>query len=168
MAQTSLNIGRILDTLSEKSKRPRYAFMVLNLLAEQAGPGNRAGPFVTGDNGETMPLREWIGDRLSRMSGRDKRRQALEKRIRASLKDKLPDDLIEAQQLVDSAVADHVRATGADNASRVFAELERCGYLTRFYQGRFTNHENRGGLRNLVCVLDGDAIAALRRRDMLI
>lgn len=168
MAHNSLNVGQILDTLSEKSTRPRYAFMVLNLLAEQAGPGNKAGPFVLGDTGVPMPLREWIGDRLSRMSGRDKRRKALERRIRASMQDKLPDDLLEAQQLVDIAVADHVRTTGADNASRVFAELERCGYLKRFYQGRITNHENRGGLRNLVCVLDGDAIAALRRRDMLI
>lgn len=165
MADGAITIGDILDRLSSGSKRPRYAFMVLNLLAEQAGPGNKAGPFVK-EAGSALPLREWIGDRLSRMSGRDMRRKRLEQRIRATLTD-LPDDLIEAQAAVDRAVAEHVRATGADNASRVMAELERCGYLKRHYQGYRTDHVNRGGMRHLVCVLDGDAVAALRRRDVL-
>ncbi|MFZ3482118.1 hypothetical protein [Sphingomonas sp. 3-13AW] len=140
--------------------------MVLMLLAEQAGAGNQAGPFVR-EGERALPLREWIGDRLSRMSGRDTRRRRLEARIRASLPE-LPDDLIEAQKIVDEAVAEHVRSTGADNASRVMVELERCGYLKRHYQGYRTDHTNRGGLRHLVCVLDGDAIAALRRRDRLV
>lgn len=168
MASALIDVGTILDTLSEKSTRPRYAFMVLNLLCEQAGPGNRAGPFITNPDGQPLPLREWLGERMSRMSGRDKRRRELTRRIRASMQDRLPNDLIDAQKLVDEAVAAHVRSTGADNASRVLAELEQCGYLTRFYQGRVTNHENRGGLRNLVCILDGDAVAALRRKDVLI
>lgn len=166
MASEALSIGDILDKLSETSKRPRYAFMVLNLLAEQAGPGNKAGPFVR--EGEAkLPLREWLGDRLSRMSGRDGRRRQLERRIRSSIPD-LPDDLIEAQAMVDAAVAKRVRSTGADNASRVMAELEKCGFLRRYYQGFRTDHTNRGGLRHLVCVLDGDAVAALRRRDVLV
>lgn len=167
MANTALDIGAILDTLSRTSSRPRYAYMVLTLLAEQAGPGNKAGPFIQ-EQGRAIPLREWIGDRLARMSGRDKRRRALELRIRLAMRDQLPDDLIDAQAMVDQAVATHVRTTGADNASRVVAELERCGYLKRHYQGYRTNHANRGGQRNLVCVLDGDAVAALRRRDVLV
>lgn len=167
MSNAAITIGDILDSLSEVSNRPRYAFMVLNLLAEQAGPGNKAGPFVR--EGDTaLPLREWIGVRLSRMSGRDKRRRELEKRIRLNLQPGLPDDLIEAQEMVDKAVADHVRTTGADNASRVIRDLEKAGYVKRHYQGYATNHTNRGGLRNLVCVLDPDAVAALRRRDVLV
>ncbi len=167
MARTAIKIGDILDTLSRTSSRPRYAYMVLTLLAEQAGPGNKAGPFIY-EEGRVIPLREWIGDRLAQMSGRDKRRKALEQRIRLALRDKLPDDMLDAQAMIDHAVADHVRTVGADNASRVVADLEKCGYLKRYYQGYRTNHENRGGMRNLVCVLDGDAVAALRRQAVMI
>lgn len=167
MAKSATNVGQILDRLSEVSARPRYAFAVLNLLAEQAGPGARVGPFVQ-DEGEVLPLRAWVGKRLSRLSGRSRRRKALEARVREALADELPDDLIEAQRIVDAAVEAHVRATGADNFSRVVTELERAGYLSRFYEGYRTNHTNRGGLRNLVCVLDADVSAALRRRDVLV
>lgn len=167
MGKSATNVGQILDRLSEVSSRPRYAFAVLNLLAEQAGPGSKVGPFIE-DDGETLPLRTWVGKRLSRLSGRSARRRKIEQRIREELADTLPDDMFEAQKIVDAAVEQHVRATGADNFSRVISELEKAGYLSRFYAGYRTNHSNRGGLRNLVCVLDADISAALRRRDMII
>lgn len=167
MAEQALDCGAIFDRLSEHSSRPRYAFMVLNLLAEQAGADNRAGPVIN-DGGMALPLREWIGHKLSRASSRKTRRDALVRRIRQSLSEELPDDLIEAQKIVDAKVEMHVRSVGADNASRVIVDLERAGLLKRHYQGYRTNHRNRGGLRQLVCVLDGDAVAALRRRDTLI
>lgn len=166
--KSAMSVSQILDQLSDVSSRPRYAFMILHLLAEQAGPGGRAGPIVTDEDQERLTLREYIGKRLSKMSGRDKRRRELEARVRAELADTLPPDLFEAQQLVDREVAERTRASGADNFSRVVSELERAGYLTRFYQGYRKNHANRGGLRNLVCVLDPDVSAALRRRDKLI
>ncbi len=167
MAAAPTDVGQILDRLAEVSRRPRYAFAVLNLLAEQAGPGSRVGPFIN-DNGEALPLRFWIGKRLARLSGRSQRRRQVEQRIRRDLAGKLPDDLFEAQKIVDAAVEEHVSATGADNFSRVITELERAGYVARFYQGYRTSHANRGGLRNLVCVLDADVSAALRRRDVII
>lgn len=73
-----------------------------------------------------------------------------------------------SQEIIDTVVEKHVRATGADNFSRVVTELERAGCVARYYEGYRTNHANRGGLRNLVCVLDADVSAALRRRDMLV
>lgn len=167
MGSAATNVGQILDRLAEVSSRPRYAFAVLNLLAEQAGPGSKVGPFIT-DEGETLPLRVWVGKRLARLSGRSARRKRLEQRIRQELAGKLPDDLFEAQKIIDAAVDEHVRATGADNFSRVVTELEKAGYVSRFYEGYRTNHSNRGGLRNLVCVLDADVSAALRRRDVLV
>jgi hypothetical protein len=166
--KSAMSVCQILDRLSAVSSRPRYAFMILHLLAEQAGPGGKAGPIVTDDDQERLTLRDYIGKRLSRMSGRDYRRKQLEARVRAELKDRLPDDLFDAQQIIDREVADRVRSAGADNFSRVVGELERAGYLTRFYQGYRKNHQNRGGLRNLVCVLDADVNAALRRRDQLV
>ena len=166
--KSATSVCQILDRLSDVSSRPRYAFMILHLLAEQAGPGGKAGPIVTDEDQERLTLRDYIGKRLSRMSGRDRRRKQLEARVRAELADKLPDDLFEAQQIVDRQVAERAKLVGADNFSRVVGELERAGYLTRFYQGYRKNHQNRGGLRNLVCVLDPDVTAALRRRDQLI
>jgi len=167
MGKTATNVGHILDRLSEVSSRPRYAFAVLNLLAEQAGPGSKVGPFIHDEDG-VLPLRTWIGKRLSRISGRNQRRKKIEQRIRQELADKLPEDMFEAQKIIDAAVEEHVCATGADNFSRVVTELEKAGYVSRFYQGYRSNHANRGGLRNLVCVLDADVSAALRRRDILV
>jgi len=166
--KSALSVSQILDQLSDVSSRPRYAFMILHLLAEQAGPEGTAGPIVTDEDQERLTLREYIGKRLAKMSGRDKRRRELELRVRIELADTLPPDLFEAQKIVDREVDERVRASGADNFSRVVGELERAGYLTRFYQGYRKNHSNRGGLRNLVCVLDRDVSAALRRRDKLI
>ena len=141
--------------------------MVLNLLAEQAGPNAKVGPYVQ-EGTESLPLRHWIGKRLARLSGRSIKRKMIEKRIREQLADKLPEDLFEAQQIIDAAVDEHVRKTGADNFSRVVGDLEKAGYVARFYEGYRTNHSNRGGLRNLVCVVDADVSAALRRRDVLL
>lgn len=166
--KSALSVPQILDQLSDVSTRPRYAFMILHLLAEQAGPEGRAGPIITDVDQEKLTLREYIGKRLAKMSGRDRRRHELEARVRQELADSLPQDLFEAQQLIDREVSDRIRASGADNFSRVVTELERAGYLKRFYQGYRKNHVNRGGLRNLVCVLDPDVSAALRRRDQLI
>src|SRR3546814_4384378 len=102
------------------------------------------------------------------LSGRDSRRRQLESRIREDLKDVLPEDMFEAQRIVDEKVHERVRATGADNFSRVVGELEKCGYIARYYEGYRTPHSNRGGLRNLVCVLDPDVSAALRSRNQLV
>ena len=144
MANGVMNVGGILDRLSEVSARPRYAFAVLNLLAEQAAPGVKVGPFIHED-GETLTVRCWIGKRLARLSGRSIRRKAIERRIRQELADRLPEDLFEAQQMVDLAVEEHVRMTGADNFTRVISELERAGYVSRFYQGYRPAHQNSGG-----------------------
>src|SRR3546814_8841071 len=78
------------------------------------------------------------------MSGRDSRRKQLERRIREDLKDKLPEDLFEAQKIVDEAVSERVRTTGADNFSRIVGELEKCGYIARYYEGYRTPPPNRG------------------------
>src|SRR3546814_2186729 len=98
------------------------------------------------------------------MSGRDSRRKQLERRIREDLKDKLPEDLFEAQKIVDEAVSERVRTTGADNFSRIVGELEKCGYIDRYYEGYSTTHSKRGRPHNLVIFLNPTVSAALRRR----
>src|SRR3546814_13332234 len=90
MANVPISVSNILDQLATTSSRPRYAFAVLALLAEQAGPTGKTGPFITDEDEAKLPLREYIGKRLARMSGRDSRRRQLESRIREDLKDVLP------------------------------------------------------------------------------
>ena len=167
MASSAMNVGQIIDRLSEVSARPRSAFMILNLLAEQAGPTGKAGPFVE-DAGERLTLREYIGKRIAPLSASASRRRLLEKRVRDDLKGKLPSDPGEAEAMIDRHVTERVRASGADNFSRIVTELEKCGYLARSYEGYRTNHRNRGGQRLLACVLNADVSAALRRRDRLV
>src|SRR3546814_18739542 len=129
-----MSVSNILDQLATTSSRPRYAFAVLALLAEQAGPTGKTGPFITDEDEEKLPLREYIGKRLARMSGRDSRRRQLESRIREDLKDVLPEDMFEAQRIVAATVHERVRATGADNFSRVVGDLAKCGDIDRYYQ----------------------------------
>src|SRR3546814_1722662 len=145
MANAPMSVSNILDQLATTSTRPRYAFAVLALLAEQAGPTGKTGPFITDDDEEKLSLREYIGKHLARMSGRDSRRKQLERRIREDLKDKLPEDLFEAQKIVDEAVSERVRTTGADNFSRIVGELENCGYIARYYEGYRNPPSTRGG-----------------------
>src|SRR3546814_2664742 len=68
MANAPMSVSNILDQLATTSTRPRYAFAVLALLAEQAGPTGKTGPFITDDDEEKLSLREYIGKHLARMS----------------------------------------------------------------------------------------------------
>lgn len=163
----AIGVGEILDQLSMASKRPRYAFMVLNLLAEQASDSGRVGPAIELD-GEDLTVRDWVATKLSRMAAGAGKRAKVEERVREALQDQLPPDLLEAQAMIDRRVNAKVRASGADNLSRVLGELEAAGYLTRFYEGDITRHHNRGGRRLLVVVVSQDALAALRRRSVLV
>lgn len=168
MANAAMNVAQIMERLAACSSRPRYAFQVLSLLAERAGPEGKVGPAVVDDDEERLSLRDYIGKRIARLASAGSRRRALETRVRAELAGQLPTDAKEAQALVDRIVDERCRSAGADNFSRVVSELERAGFVARYYQGYRTNHANRGGQRQLVCVLDGDVSAALRARDRFI
>lgn len=167
VATTAIGIAQVIDRLAEVSKRPRYALMVLTLLAEQASENGRVGPSIDAGD-QRLVLRDWVSLRLSRMAENAGRRHKVEQRVRAELSAELPEDLLEASALVERKVDEHIRASGADNFSRVVGELEAAGYLKRFYEGRITKHENRGGRRTLVLVLNQEILAAFRRRSILI
>jgi hypothetical protein len=62
--------------LSVRSKRPRYAFLVLQLVAEAADVRVRAGPFIRRD-GKTILLRDWLCRQLAPLSEREDRRADL-------------------------------------------------------------------------------------------
>ncbi|WP_254798590.1 hypothetical protein [Sphingobium sp. AS12] len=140
--------------IAHSSSRPRYAFMVLNLIAEVARPDGSAGPWVKQD-GRSVLLRDWLCDALVPMGHRDPRRIALCERVRSAFEraGTLPASSEDATRAIDDEVRDRVRAAGKSNLSRAVSDLVRAGLLRRHYQGYRVDHHNRGAQRQAVYTL---------------
>jgi len=153
-----LDMPSLLEMLARSSSRPRYAFMVLNLIAQVSRSDGSAGPLVA-KGGGLIPLRDWLCDALTPMGQRDPRRVALEERIRSDLamSGALPIDGGQATAMIEDAIREQVRASGKTNVSRAVSELVRAGLLKRHYQGYCVDHHNRGAQRQAVYVLAGSA-----------
>ena len=152
----------LIERLATVSSRPRYAFMVLNLIATAAGQGGKAGPYVV-ENGQSLRLRDWLCDALSPMANRDPKRLALTEQVRVEIAGQgaLPDDHDAATRMIGDAVRDRVRASGRCNVSRAVSELVRAGLVRRHYQGWRVDHHNRGARREAVYMLTPAALRAL-------
>jgi hypothetical protein len=151
-------MSSLLDYLAQTSSRPRYAFMLLSLIAEVSRQDGEAGPFVNrGD--EMLSLRDFLCDSLSPMGARDPRRRALVDRVKADLTrlGQLPADSDEAARIIEQEVRERVRASGKTNLSRAVSELVGAGLLRRYYKGYAVDHKNRGGQRHAVYALCGKA-----------
>lgn len=162
MSKLPNDLPTLLETLAGASARPRYAFMVLNLIAQAGGSSGRAGPYVAASNGPVL-LRDWLCDALTPMGQRDPKRIRLAERIRGELiaKDSLPDDPAEAARMVDDEVRDRVRASGKTNVSHCVTELVGAGLIERHYQGYRVDHRNRGAQRQAVYTVPPAIRAAL-------
>jgi len=167
MGRQSDSLGTILQKLADQSARPRYAFMVLNLISEAASPSGKAGPFVERD-GERLPVRDWLCTQLMPVSARDRRREKLRARVAESIKDDLVGVPEHDEKVIEEAVAEAALKVGKANVSRAVSDLVKAGLVRRHYAGRITNHQNRGGKRLAVYSVDADALAALRTRSQLI
>lgn len=148
----------LLDRLTAVSKRPRYGFMVLTLIAQKAGERGAIGPYVR-DAGRDVPVRDWLADALMPVAQRDARRVALGEGVRQELqlRSALPANEDEARLMVDAEVRKRVRSSGVCNVSRAVSELVKAGLLSRHYQGYCVDHENRGAQRQAVYTLTADA-----------
>ena len=155
-------VGGIYAVLAEVSSRPRYAFLVLQLVAEAADGRGQAGPFVCRD-GKPALLRDWLCTQLLPMSEQPARRAALRARVAATLKDQLTGDAEHDATRIDAAVEEQVQAVGRANVSRAISDLVRAGLMTRHYAGYATNHKNRGGGRHAVYVVKPGVLALLRK-----
>jgi hypothetical protein len=162
--QTS-DLSLLLDQLAKASSRPRYAFMVLNLIADVARADGSAGPHVRAESG-IVSLRDWLSDALCPMGGRDPKRLALMARVRCELESsgRLPEDPDKALALIEDEVRDRVRASAKTNLSRAVTELVKAGLLRRHYQGYRVDHLNRGAQRHAVYTLAGRAKCLLGRQ----
>ena len=166
----SADIPQLLDSLARTSSRPRYAFMILSLIAKVANSDGEAGPFIH-RNGERLTLRDFLCDSLTPMGMNGYRRRALVERVASDLaKQKLlPADPHASVQMIDDEVRRQVRTSGKANLSRAVSELVEAGLLRRYYKGYAVDHKNRGGQRHAVYVLCGRArcLAALAAPGMI-
>lgn len=153
-------VGAFYAALAAASKRPRYAFLVLQLVAEAADAGGSAGPLVGLGEAPTL-LRDWLCTQLLPMSEQCVRRAGLRARVTTSLLDRLTGDLEVDAAHIDHAVEEQVLAIGRANVSRAISDLARAGLVTRHYAGYATNHENSGGGRHAVYVVPPSVIGAL-------
>lgn len=155
-------VGGIYAVLAAASRRPRYAFLVLQLVAEVADPRGKAGPYVHG-NGMPILLRDWLCTQLMPMSEQRVRRAGLRARVTAALAGQLTGDPACDAARIDQAVDDQALAVGRANVSRAISDLARAGLMTRHYAGYATNHQNRGGGRHAVYVVEPGVLRLLRR-----
>lgn len=163
MLQTSLTVDPdtrpldmpgLVELLSYSSSRPRYAYMILDLISKIAGPDGSAGPLVV-HQGHATPIREWLCDALAPMGNGYPRRMTLAARVREELEKTgvLPADPADAEREIDSEVRARVRASGKANVSRAVSDLVRAGVLHRHYCGYRIDHHNRGAQRQAVYTL---------------
>lgn len=150
------DLAELLNRVTQVSTRPRYAFMLLTLIADIARHDGSAGPTVR-HKGQASLLRDWLCDCLTPIGRRDPRRLALMDKVREELAKSgtLPADEAEASTAVEAEVRVRVRASGKTNLSRAVSELVAAGLLRRHYQGYRVDHHNRGAQRHAVYTLTG-------------
>lgn len=153
---TGSHLADLLDRVTQVSTRPRYAYMLLTLIAEIARHDGSAGPVVRCGDGHAL-LRDWLCDALTPVGRRDPRRMALAERVREELAKAgtLPKSKPEADEAVETEVRTRVRASGKTNLSRAVSELVAAGLMRRHYQGYRVDHQNRGAQRHAVYTLTG-------------
>lgn len=156
-------IGSIYATLAKVSARPRYAFLVLQLVTEATDAKGRAGPLVRDGSNHPLYLRDWLCTQLLPLSERDDRRLALRARVVKTLGARLTGNLEADEAVIAEAVEEQVLAAGRSNISRAISDLVKAGFLSRHYAGYATSHANRGGGRHAVYVVEPQILAALGR-----
>ncbi len=153
-------LGHVIALLAEHSKRPRYAFLVLQLIADAIDGRGRAGPFIQRGN-ISYTIRDWLVAGLMPLSSRDGRREAMRKRVAAQLAAQLTGDPKHDQAVIAHELGEQARNVGRQNVSRAISDLVKVGLVTRHYAGYATNHVNRGAGRHAVYILSPLALEAL-------
>jgi hypothetical protein len=157
-----MRLPDIVRMIAEHSARPRYTFMVLDLIARVARPDGQAGPLVR-DGEALVPIREWLAATIAPSGARHHQRRATAEKVRVSLvrSGELPGDLTEAERIVEAEVCARIRETGMTAISRAVSELVRAGLIRRHYQGYLVDHDNRGAQRHAVYTVTAAVRSAL-------
>lgn len=162
--ERALDLPGIMRAIAVNSARPRYTFMVLDLIARAAGKAGQAGPHVR-EGDQMVPIREWLSTAIAPSAARRHQRRATTQSIRRTMEAQglLPDDSQEAARLVEDEVANRVRVSGMTAVSRAVSELVKAGLIQRHYQGYRIDHENRGAQRQAVYTVPMPVRAVLER-----
>lgn len=141
--------------------------MLLNLIAQVAGPDGRAGPWIKVES-HLVSLRDWLCDALTPMAQRGPRATILADRVRSDLEERglLPEGEAARDWAVSEEVRNRIRTAGKSNLSRAVSELVSAGLLRRHYQGYRVHHQNRGAQRHAVYTLAGEARLLVSRSDV--
>lgn len=161
----ALDLPGLLDRLTAVCERPRYSFMVLNLIAQASARSGSAGPYVR-DGDRQVPVRDWLCDALAPVARRDPRRLSIANKVRSELeqRNELPSDTAAAERLIAAEVQKRIRLSGRTNVSRAVSELVRAGFVRRYYQGYRVDHHNRGAQRQAVYTITEEVRRALHPR----
>lgn len=157
-----LDLPSVLERIAAVSSRPRFTFMIFNLIAKAAVATGRAGPDVV-DGDRRVPVRDWLCAAVSPMRGRDHRRTALAERVRSDLagRGELASDPEHALVQVETELQARVLRSGRTQISRAVSDLVQAGLIHRHYQGWRVDHPNRGAQREAVYTLTREAKAVM-------
>lgn len=152
----------LVERVSEVSKRPRYALLVLNLIAKAAGENGSLGPYVRSE-ADKVPVRDWLCRALAPLANRDCRRRAMIATVRSELMARADalEDAGDLAQQQDEEIEARILRSGRTNVSRAVSDLVRAGLLHRHYQGYRVDHPNRGAQREAVYTIAPDVRLAL-------
>lgn len=158
----SVALPDLVERVSQVSKRPRYALLILNLIAKAAGENGSLGPYVQSEAGQ-VPVRDWLCLALAPLANRDCRRTAMIAAVRSELKAKV--DALESAgdlaQQQDEEIKARILRSGRTNVSRAVSDLVRAGLLRRHYRGYRVDHLNRGAQREAVYTIAPEVRIAL-------
>ena len=65
----------VLERLAATCERPRYSFVMLNLIAQVSARSGTAGPYIEHDD-QLLPVRDWLWIALSSVGRREYHRSA--------------------------------------------------------------------------------------------
>ena len=156
------DLPAMVERISSVSKRPRYALLVLNLIAKAAGTNGSLGPYVPADSG-MVPVRDWLCQALAPLANRDCRRLAMVETVRAELALGAFGGAPDTERRVEEEVQSRIMRSGRTNISRAVSDLVRAGLLHRHYQGYRIDHANRGAQREAVYTVVPEVRRALSR-----
>lgn len=157
-------LPELVERIAAVTRRPRYALLVLELIARKAGPDGSLGPYVRTEEGR-VPIRDWICQALAPLAKRDCRRIALVETVRKEVLDMAQPgaELAELERACEAQVKERIIRSGRTSVSRAVSDLVKAGLLRRHYQGFRVDHPNRGAQREAVYTVLPEVRRALAR-----
>lgn len=162
MRPSAVALPDLVERVSQVSRRPRYALLILNLIAKAAGEDGSLGPYVRSE-ADHVPVRDWLCRALAPLANRDCRRTAMISAVRSELMAKAGalKNAADLTQQQDEEIQARILRSGRTNVSRAVSDLVRAGLLHRHYQGYRVDHPNRGAQREAVYTIATDVRMAL-------